>query len=101
MIRAEAVHKRYGLLEVLKGITLEVAPREVMCLLGRPGRASRPSFAASTTSRRSIQVGVRRRVARRVPRNAAVVSTSFANAKSAAGVPRSGWSSSVSTCSRT
>jgi polar amino acid transport system ATP-binding protein len=37
MVRAEAVHKRYGLLEVLKGITLEVAPREVMCLLGPSG----------------------------------------------------------------
>ena len=37
MIRAEAVHKRYGLAEVLKGITLEVAPREVMCLLGPSG----------------------------------------------------------------
>ena len=37
MVRAEAVHKRYGALEVLKGITLEVAPREVMCLLGPSG----------------------------------------------------------------
>jgi polar amino acid transport system ATP-binding protein len=37
MVRAEAVHKRYGPLEVLKGITLEVAPREVMCLLGPSG----------------------------------------------------------------
>src|SRR5208282_5805122 len=37
MVRAEAVHKRYGLLEVLKGITLEVAPREVMCVLGPSG----------------------------------------------------------------
>ena len=37
MVRAEAVHKRYGLVEVLKGITLEVAPREVMCLLGPSG----------------------------------------------------------------
>ncbi|MGD0439731.1 MAG: amino acid ABC transporter ATP-binding protein [Acidimicrobiales bacterium] len=37
MVRAEAVHKRYALLEVLKGITLEVAPREVMCLLGPSG----------------------------------------------------------------
>ena len=27
MVRAEAVHKRYGMLEVLKGITLEVAPQ--------------------------------------------------------------------------
>src|ERR1019366_9926022 len=37
MVRAEAVHKRYGPIEVLKGITLEVAPREVMCLLGPSG----------------------------------------------------------------
>ena len=37
MVQAEAVHKRYGPLEVLKGITLEVAPREVMCLLGPSG----------------------------------------------------------------
>jgi polar amino acid transport system ATP-binding protein len=37
MIRAEAVHKRYGLLEVLRGISLEVAPSEVMCLLGPSG----------------------------------------------------------------
>jgi polar amino acid transport system ATP-binding protein len=37
MVRAEAVHKRYGLLEVLRGITLDVAPREVMCLLGPSG----------------------------------------------------------------
>ena len=37
MVQAEAVHKRFGLLEVLKGITLEVAPREVMCLLGPSG----------------------------------------------------------------
>jgi polar amino acid transport system ATP-binding protein len=37
MVRAEAVHKRFGALDVLKGITLEVAPREVMCLLGPSG----------------------------------------------------------------
>src|SRR5271165_3910329 len=37
MVRAEAVRKRYGLNEVLKGITLEVASREVMCLLGPSG----------------------------------------------------------------
>ncbi|MGO9332957.1 MAG: amino acid ABC transporter ATP-binding protein [Acidimicrobiales bacterium] len=37
MVQAEAVHKRFGPLEVLKGITLEVAPREVMCLLGPSG----------------------------------------------------------------
>jgi len=37
MVKAEAVHKRFGRLEVLKGISLEVAPSEVMCLLGPSG----------------------------------------------------------------
>jgi polar amino acid transport system ATP-binding protein len=37
MVSAEGVHKRFGSLEVLKGITLEVAPGEVMCLLGPSG----------------------------------------------------------------
>jgi polar amino acid transport system ATP-binding protein len=37
MLRAEGVHKRFGRLEVLRGISLEVAPREVTCLLGPSG----------------------------------------------------------------
>jgi polar amino acid transport system ATP-binding protein len=37
MVKAEAVHKRFGRLEVLKGISLEVQPREVACLLGPSG----------------------------------------------------------------
>jgi polar amino acid transport system ATP-binding protein len=37
MVKAEGVHKRFGRLEVLKGITLEVKPSEVMCLLGPSG----------------------------------------------------------------
>jgi polar amino acid transport system ATP-binding protein len=37
MVNAEGVHKRFGRLEVLKGITLEVTPGEVMCLLGPSG----------------------------------------------------------------
>jgi polar amino acid transport system ATP-binding protein len=37
MVRAEEVHKRFGRLEVLKGISLEVQPKEVMCLLGPSG----------------------------------------------------------------
>ncbi len=37
MVQAEGVHKRFGRLEVLKGINLEVQPGEVMCLLGPSG----------------------------------------------------------------
>jgi polar amino acid transport system ATP-binding protein len=37
MVCAEGVHKRFGALEVLKGISLEVAAGEVMCLLGPSG----------------------------------------------------------------
>jgi polar amino acid transport system ATP-binding protein len=37
MVKAEGVHKRFGRLEVLKGINLEVQRGEVMCLLGPSG----------------------------------------------------------------
>ena len=37
MVRAEDVHKRYGRDEVLKGIDLEVAAGEVLCLIGPSG----------------------------------------------------------------
>jgi polar amino acid transport system ATP-binding protein len=37
MVKAEAVHKRFGRLEVLKGIDLEVQRGQVMCLLGPSG----------------------------------------------------------------
>jgi polar amino acid transport system ATP-binding protein len=37
MVKSEGLHKRFGRLEVLKGITLEVQPSEVMCLLGPSG----------------------------------------------------------------
>src|SRR6266566_598018 len=37
MVKAESVRKRFGRLEVLKGITLEVRAGEVMCLLGPSG----------------------------------------------------------------
>jgi polar amino acid transport system ATP-binding protein len=37
MVKAEAVHKSFGHVEVLKGIDLEVAPREVMCVVGPSG----------------------------------------------------------------
>ncbi len=37
MVKAEQVHKFYGRFEVLKGVSLEVAPREVMCIVGPSG----------------------------------------------------------------
>jgi polar amino acid transport system ATP-binding protein len=37
MVQAQGVHKRFGRLEVLKGITLDVQHGEVMCLLGPSG----------------------------------------------------------------
>jgi polar amino acid transport system ATP-binding protein len=37
MVRAEGVHKRFGRLEVLRGVSLEVAPREVLCVIGPSG----------------------------------------------------------------
>ena len=37
MVRAEQVCKSFGRLQVLKGIDLEVAPREVLCLIGPSG----------------------------------------------------------------
>jgi polar amino acid transport system ATP-binding protein len=37
MVKAEAVHKSFGRLEVLKGVSLEVEPGEVVCMIGPSG----------------------------------------------------------------
>ena len=37
MLKAEQVHKNFGRLEVLRGVDLEVAPREVLCIIGPSG----------------------------------------------------------------
>ena len=34
MVSAQDVHKRFGHVEVLKGISMDVASGEVMCLIG-------------------------------------------------------------------
>jgi polar amino acid transport system ATP-binding protein len=47
MVKAEAVHKRFGRLEVLKGVSLEVQRAEVVCILG-------PSGSGKTTFLRCI-----------------------------------------------
>ena len=47
MVKAEGVHKHFGRLEVLKGVSLDVAPGEVTCILG-------PSGSGKTTFIRCI-----------------------------------------------
>jgi polar amino acid transport system ATP-binding protein len=37
MVKAEQVHKSFGRLEVLKGVSLEVQPGEVVCMIGPSG----------------------------------------------------------------
>ena len=37
IVKVENLHKHFGNLEVLKGINLRIAPREVVCLIGRSG----------------------------------------------------------------
>jgi len=37
MVKAEGVHKRFGRLEVLKGVSLEVQAGEVVCVIGASG----------------------------------------------------------------
>ena len=56
MVKAEAVHKRFGRNEVLKGITLEVAAGEVMCLLG-PSGSGKSTFLRCINHLEKINAG--------------------------------------------
>ena len=56
MVKAEAVHKRFGRLEVLKGISLEVAAGEVMCLLG-PSGSGKSTFLRCINHLEKINAG--------------------------------------------
>ena len=56
MVRAEAVHKRFGLNEVLKGITLTVRRGEVMCLLG-PSGSGKSTFLRCINHLEKINAG--------------------------------------------
>src|SRR3954462_2528659 len=40
MVKAHGVRKHFGPLQVLKGINLEVVPKEVVCLIGPSGSGS-------------------------------------------------------------
>jgi polar amino acid transport system ATP-binding protein len=56
MVKAEAVHKRFGRLEVLKGVTLEVGRGEVMCMLG-PSGSGKSTFLRCINHLEKINAG--------------------------------------------
>jgi len=56
MLEAEAVYKRFGRLEVLRGITLQVWPGEVMCLLG-PSGSGKSTFLRCINHLEKIDAG--------------------------------------------
>jgi polar amino acid transport system ATP-binding protein len=56
MVRAEQVHKRFGHVEVLKGIDLEVARGEVMCVIG-PSGSGKSTFLRCINHLEKIDAG--------------------------------------------
>jgi polar amino acid transport system ATP-binding protein len=56
MVLAEGVHKRFGDNEVLKGVTVSVAPREVMALLG-PSGSGKSTFLRCINHLEKIDAG--------------------------------------------
>ena len=56
MVKAEAVHKSFGRLEVLRGIDLEVFPGEVMCMIG-PSGSGKSTFLRCINHLEKIDAG--------------------------------------------
>jgi len=56
MVKAEGLHKRFGRNEVLKGIDLEVAAGEVLCLLG-PSGSGKSTFLRCINHLEKINAG--------------------------------------------
>jgi polar amino acid transport system ATP-binding protein len=56
MVKAEGVHKSFGHVEVLKGIDLEVAPSEVMCVIG-PSGSGKSTFLRCINHLEKIDAG--------------------------------------------
>jgi polar amino acid transport system ATP-binding protein len=56
MVKAEDVQKHFGRLEVLKGISLEVQPGQVMCILG-PSGSGKTTFIRCINHLEKIEAG--------------------------------------------
>jgi len=56
MVKAEAVHKSFGRLEVLRGIDLEVNPKDVMCIIG-PSGSGKSTFLRCINHLEKIDAG--------------------------------------------
>jgi polar amino acid transport system ATP-binding protein len=56
MVKSEGVHKRFGRLEVLRGIDLEVAPSEVMVIIG-PSGSGKSTFLRCINHLEQINLG--------------------------------------------
>jgi polar amino acid transport system ATP-binding protein len=56
MVLAEGVHKSFGRLEVLRGIDLAVAPREVLCIVG-PSGSGKSTFLRCINHLEKIDAG--------------------------------------------
>jgi len=56
MVKAEAMHKSFGRLEVLRGIDLEVQPKEVMCIIG-PSGSGKSTFLRCINHLEKIDAG--------------------------------------------
>jgi polar amino acid transport system ATP-binding protein len=56
MVKAEGVHKRFGRLEVLKGISLQVDRGQVMCMLG-PSGSGKSTFLRCINHLEKINAG--------------------------------------------
>ena len=56
IVDAQDVHKRFGRVEVLKGVTLQVKPQEVVCIIGASG-SGKTTFLRTLNALETIDQG--------------------------------------------